>query len=467
MSGRHGIGQIGLVAAILALAFGLNVYHIGFPLGYHADEAKKAGFILSYRQDFRHPILLLQLARLANLPLGLTDAQQVAVLGRMVSAVAGVAIVLCSYLLAGRLMGGAWPLLAALSVAVSPILVIHAHYLKEDVLYSACALASILTLARLHAAPSGRNVALFGVATGLAMATHYKSALLVASYFALPLFATEARNRRYATSLVLGLGLAVYVFLLVNYPLLEKPRIFLTGLEYESAHVVPGMTAPAAALGLAGLAWAIVRWGRLSWLGRLLVIVIALNYLVPEISPLKPEPDYARYILPVVPLLLIFACWGLSVLARSVGSGLSRRSAALPAALLVLVPLGETIALDHFLGNDTREKVTRWLAAAAGGEVIRESYTGIDFDVASLAELDLEATRRSGVAFLVASSFTYERYYVGGRLPGQDPAVYERHAQYERIFRHPFVEIRPAYKSFAFSNPTIRIIDLRATAGGE
>ena len=39
------------------------------------------------------------------------------------------------------------------------------------------------------------------------------------------------------------------------------------------------------------------------------------------------------------------------------------------------------------------------------------------------------------------------------------PKVYTK---YEELFQtYPFVEIAPAYKSFAFSNPTIRILDIR------
>ena len=47
-------------------------------------------------------------------------------------------------------------------------------------------------------------------------------------------------------------------------------------------------------------------------------------------------------------------------------------------------------------------------------------------------------------------------------------AVYERHEKYEELFAYPTVEIKPAYHSFAFSNPTIRIVDIgpqAATSG--
>ena len=58
----------------------------------------------------------------------------------------------------------------------------------------------------------------------------------------------------------------------------------------------------------------------------------------------------------------------------------------------------------------------------------------------------------------------YDRFRVGSRLPGQDSAVYRTQARYEALFARPFIEIAPAYRSMAFSNPTIRIVDLRPAA---
>lgn len=55
----------------------------------------------------------------------------------------------------------------------------------------------------------------------------------------------------------------------------------------------------------------------------------------------------------------------------------------------------------------------------------------------------------------VASSFHYDRYQLGTKLQNQ------RDAGYEFLFRYPYAEIRPDYKSFAFSNPVLRIVDLR------
>ncbi len=56
----------------------------------------------------------------------------------------------------------------------------------------------------------------------------------------------------------------------------------------------------------------------------------------------------------------------------------------------------------------------------------------------------------------------YERYRIASRLKGQKQIVYLIQRKYEHLFSHyPVQEFKPAYRTFAFSNPTIRIIDIR------
>ena len=67
-----------------------------------------------------------------------------------------------------------------------------------------------------------------------------------------------------------------------------------------------------------------------------------------------------------------------------------------------------------------------------------------------------------GVTHVVASSFLYERIARGAALtPGADGLVHEYAEKYRRLFARPYTEIPPAYMSFAFSDPTIRIVDIR------
>src|SRR5262249_32081928 len=104
-----------------------------------------------------------------------------------------------------------------------------------------------------------------------------------------------------------------------------------------------------------------------------------------------------------------------------------------------------------------------WLQAHPGTEVF-EAYSSEGVSVRSLTELDPAAWRAKGVDYLVASSFMYDRYVTGAQLRNQRPVIYWTHERYKSLFQLPYVEFAPACRTFAFSNPVIRIIDLRQLA---
>ncbi len=121
---------------ILMLSACLNLWNNEFPVGYHFDEPKKARFLETHERDFRHPILMLNAVGVALWATGAKGEIEVVRTGRDVSACFGVALVLFFHLLVRGLLPPRWGWLATLAVAVSPILVIHAHYLKEDVFFA-------------------------------------------------------------------------------------------------------------------------------------------------------------------------------------------------------------------------------------------------------------------------------------------------------------------------------------------
>src|SRR6185369_17994771 len=94
---------------------------------------------------------------------------------------------------------------------------------------------------------------------------------------ALPAFADVGAVSRYYRNVLIASAIALYVFVNVNYPLIEDPETFLAGIDHEFAHataghslkihalphyfsfhlinsIIPGMTWPAAVLGLLGTA---------------------------------------------------------------------------------------------------------------------------------------------------------------------------------------------------------------------
>jgi hypothetical protein len=493
---------------ILGVSACLNLTNLDFPFTFHADEPLKVGFIQDGTQNFNHPLLMLQLVRGANLALTLTDRLDIAVLGRTLLGVCGTVTVFLSYLLARRSMGVGSSAAVAAAVAVSPTLVIHAHYLKEDTVLTTCLMAAVLCFFRFTERLSVRSALALGVATGLAFSAHYKAILLVPLYLIAPFLGMltpkvegESAPARvtggsarpawqFHAPLLLAGAVSGLVFLAVNWPLVQDTRGFLSGMLFEADHVqighdvpirwtdywlgfhlfrslVPGLGALATILGLGGLAWGVVRWRSTSPQDRWLVAYLLVFYFVPEISPLKPWPDFSRYMLPVVPPLLYFGWQGIERAAmRSRSRGRHVWVFAAGFAVLVLLPSYMSVRLVSGLADDTRTQAAEWLESRSG-RAIFETYSGEGTSVRSVVDMNPEAWRARGVDYLVASSFMYDRYTTGARLRNQRPEVYRMHARYMDLFTRPYVEFVPTYRSFAFSSPVIRIVDLRESTSRE
>jgi hypothetical protein len=494
--------------AILGLSAWFNLTNLGFPVTVHGDEPIKVEFIQNGTQNFKHPLLMLQLVRGANMLFDLTNPLNVAVLGRALLGVCATVTVLLSYLLARRSLSARGALAVAAAVAVAPTLVVHAHYLKEDTILTTCLMASALCFLKFTERLSVRSAIWLGLATGLAFSAHYKAVLLVPLYLVAPLAGLPARRvdeRRDATlhaadsagrtrtfyaRLTLAGAIAGCVFLAVNWPLLLDPRTFLTGMLFEADHaqighdvpiwgldywlgfhllhsLVPGLGALATMLAVGGLGWVVMTWRTAPVYDRWLVSYISVFYFVPEISPLKPWPDFSRYMLPIVPPLLYFAWKGTEAVARQFrNSGPRAWIFTAGLASLVLLPAYMSVRLVSGLGDDTRVQAAEWLERHPGWATF-EAYSGEGRSVRSLVELDPAAWRARGVDYLVASSFMYDRYATGARLRNRRPEIYWTHERYLELFRLPYVEFSPAYRTFAFSNPVIRIIDLRELSARE
>ncbi|MCU0256509.1 MAG: glycosyltransferase family 39 protein, partial [Vicinamibacterales bacterium] len=128
------------------------------------------------------------------------DPTWVYLAGRWLGVACGVASVAATWALARRVAGHVPALAAALFLAVAPIAVRDAHYVKHDVPVTLAAVLAVLAMARLltprepgavpHAA-GWRAPALAGAACGVAFSTHY-----YAVFLALPLaFATWQATR--------------------------------------------------------------------------------------------------------------------------------------------------------------------------------------------------------------------------------------------------------------------------------
>lgn len=482
--------RIAALLLIVALSLALNLANNDFPLGFHADEGLKVKNIIDHRQNFNHPILMLQSPRAINYFLGIKGSQEVVELGRTINAVVGGLTVAACYMLFLTVSGPGIALIGALGVAVSPIMVIHAHYLKEDVLLVLFLMFSLYALIKfIESRGSVFWTLMLGVASGLAFSSHYKGIVLWGIYALVPALAWGKTGWWYPRRIAVVFLVALVVFMIVNFPAVQRPKTFFKGFRYEYSHaqkghsnikvnpgpfgytfhftrsLIPGMTAAVAVLGLAGLLRMILSWRSTDWRLRILLFYALAYYFIPEHSPLKPYPGFIRYMLPVAPIL-VFAALRLMDEARSrVVSSLPALMYALMLAMFVIVvaiPMERSIRLDYHLVRDTRIEADKRLEELGLPSLVEAYSSAKRMDSAQIINFNPDEERKKGVAYLVASEMMYGRYMLGASIPGQNEEVYDTWRKYEELFRkYPYEEIRPTYMSFAFSNPVIRIIDIR------
>lgn len=474
------------LAGILGLSLVLNLSNAGFPLSFHADEPTKIDFIKTGTQDFHHPLLMLQLVRAARLFLQPATDQELVVVGRVLMGLSGVASVLLMFVLARQRFSRPWALGVALAVAVSPTLVVHAHYFDERTLLTTFLLATTVGFFRFVDRRTPAATMWLGLGMGLACSSHFEAILLLPLFALAPLMGAKQSPRDFFAQLFRACLVAGGVFLVVNWPLLRDLPLFLGGLLNDVEHVTSGhdillyghhywftfhlvhslaagMTWPALVFAMGGVAATAWAWKRADFHDRWILAVALVFYLAVEVPPFKPWPDYSGYAIPVVPFLLYLGARGAARLLAFAPSPAARAFVgATLVSVLILYPLYDSTRLVSGLAHDTRTRAAAWLQANPGRALI-EPYASVSptDDVRSVAALDTRDLNGLGVEYVLASSFVYERFRVGSQLPGQNPAVYRTHARYEALFAHPFIEIAPAYRSMAFSNPTIRIVDLR------
>jgi hypothetical protein len=220
------------------------------------------------------------------------------------------------------------------------------------------------------------------------------------------------------------------------------------------------MTWTAVFAGVAGLFLTGWRWKLEPFQNRFLAAFAVLFYVVPEMSPLKPFPDFSRYVMPVVPVLIYFA----GRLVAHAAAARPTMAAAILAGAVVAWPAYVSIRFVDEIGSDTRSRAAAWLREHNGKAVV-EYYAGLagpgQVQIEWATDLDLAEARAQGVDYIVTSSFTHGRYDFTARWPDLSNDVRTKKERYDQLFALPFEEFVPRYRTFAFSNPVVRIVKLR------
>jgi len=328
-----------------------------------------------------------------------------------------------------------------------------------------------------------------GILLGLAGSTHYKAVLLLVVL--LPWWAYHHRREwRAASWPFIGiLSIAGVVFLSVNHVLLTDFGTFWKGLTHEAQHairghtvpfywydffltyhwrfsLIPGMTLPTAIVAVIGLGIGLFQFRRLSLFERVALAYAAVSYFVPEISRLKPAPDESRYMLPLIPILCLFAGRWLSAMIRWQQTWWLGM---LFASFALAVPVYDSVNIIRFLEDDTRGQARQWTDDL---DEYTDVYTyfsrGGEFDslpTETATSINFAAARHRGVTHLVFTSFSYSQWFLKDGLPSQTESENRRMDVYRYFIDIATTRFEPTYRSYAFSNSVVHIVDIRELNG--
>ncbi len=320
-----------IVAGLTALAAALRFATLGVQ-SYHHDEIVTASRIL--RDGFGHAMDAVDFSESAP-PLYYAMAwvwTQVTGTGefglRSLSAAAGVATVPVAYLVGLELRGRRAGLMAAALVAVNPMLLWYSQEARAYSLFALLCTVSLLFCARAVRHGRRRDLTLWGIASGLALATHYFAVFPIAAEAAWLL-------RRRGRDSLAGLWIVALAGLLLaplalhqksighaewignfsfGHRLWETAATFVTG---ETSDIIarperPALALAPLALALAALALLAARGDREERRGAALPLTVSLAAIgIPILLALaSPGNDYvlARNVMPaLVPLLVAVA----------------------------------------------------------------------------------------------------------------------------------------------------------------
>jgi 4-amino-4-deoxy-L-arabinose transferase-like glycosyltransferase len=200
---------------------------------------------------------------------------------------------------------------------------VHARLFKEDIFVAAFLVLALAALIRLLQEPAPHRAILLGLLVGLAAGSKYIGTLILPfAIIAILIVRTPGPERRWLRAATVT-GISIGTFLLLMLPAIRRIDRWRRGVNFELTHSMlghdvplplrltwglfhlreslwPGLGTPLFALGLVGLAAPLVaaRERRMPLL--LIASFTLLWYAVHEATPLKPFPDFSRYMLPLV-----------------------------------------------------------------------------------------------------------------------------------------------------------------------
>lgn len=308
------------------------------------------------------------------------DPEPFFLLSRIVVALLCTLAVYLIYRVGRRYDSVATGLIAAAILAVSFVHIWYSKQALDDSVAVTPALAAALFALRGFDGGARRDYIWAGVFAGVAAATKYTSGAVLFSVIAAVLLAAGQGDRRARVKTLLwaGAGAAVAFVILNPYAILDA-RVFLDALVWQSAGANSSKVGAPDVAPWRYYLWTFT-WG-IGWVASVSAVaggIIALReswrrFVVLAIGPALGlgflalyERAFARYALPVYPVIAVLAAIPAVRLAARLPAPSAVRKAALAVMALVLIAEGAVagVRLDQKLGNlDTREQMQRWLFA--------------------------------------------------------------------------------------------------------
>ena len=303
-------------------------------------------------------------------------------IGRLLTVGMGVGTVWATYAVGATLWGRRAGLCAALILAITPLHAQHSHFLTVDVPATFWVMLSLLWSAKLavnHPRPL-RSALLAGLFAGLAAATKYNMALVLLPALAAS-FLNSSPSRFGRVGACAGVGLLAFFAgcpgSLLEAGSLSQNGTFLHDVHFEAVHVQnvndptfrntgigflyhithnldAGLGLPLLVLALASIGYALYRSER----GDGLLAAFALPYyILISLAAVR----YARYVIPLLPILALWTGRFLADISR-ISERVERRVAVSVAGLFVLATLACAMSLlSGMTGIDTRDQALNWL----------------------------------------------------------------------------------------------------------
>ncbi len=432
--------EILLLVLVISLALIVRAYGLDFPL-YHWDEKvdfdnmlyashNQLSLMLYTHGSFLHYLVLavwsiyLTLQGVVpssqNLIAAFVEERELfALLGRSLIVFISASTVALTYFLGKRLYRSSIGILAAFFLALNFLHVSESHYTRGHILATFFASLAAYFCIKIYEDARPRDYVFAGISVGLTVAAHIPLVILVLPLVVTHLLSKSAHqpNRSWANwmmhrSFLLSLVMTAVAFLVVTpYALLDfwtfagqLKFFFLEAagqawvssegqpilLFYLNEHLRQGVGIGLEVLALLGVGYALLQHRKRDW--------ILLTFFASLLVVITGKANFARYALPLLPFLMLFAARLLSDGAGRLPVRWQMPILSVLALLLVLPSVSRIVRFDYWLTQpDTRALAADWFQknVPAGASVVVEGADVLGPDLPLDADLLNEAISRA------------------------------------------------------------------------